>query len=263
MTHYKRFFRYAYFLIFSFTLFSIFSCTTPKDVVYLQGIDNIDSLKAVTGYESTYQPDDIINIRVASADMQSVAPFNQMGIQESSGGGQQQRIGTQYILDKNGSIEMPIIGEVNLLGKTRTESIVYMQKLLSKYIKDATILISNESNKISILGEVGSPGIIELPNERITIFEAIALAGDLRITGKRDNILLIRDNNGTRSHTRINLLDTSIMDSEYYYLRKNDILYIEPNIKAVRGADDLRTTLPLILGVTSSIISLALILTKL
>lgn len=249
--------------------FYFFSCTSSKEIVYLQNVEKDSITNFVKNYESVYQPDDLLRISVTASDIQAVMPFNQRGLpsegmnQQSQQ--QQQNSGNSYLLDKEGNIQMPILGTINLLGKTRTEAIKIIESKLKTYVKDPVVLIFNENNKISVLGDVRKSGTINFTTERITILEALALAGDLNITGKRDNILIIRDNNGDKTYNRINLLDPSIMNSEFYYLKKNDVVYVEPNMKEIRNADKLRADLPFVLSIGTSLVSLlsiVLILTR-
>lgn len=249
--------------------FYFLSCTSSKEIVYLQNIEKDSISNFVKNYESVYQPDDLLRISITSSDIQAVMPFNQRGLPIEGGAQQmqqqQQNGGISYLLDKNGNIDMPILGTINLLGKTRTEAIKIIESKLKIYVKDPVVLIFNENNKLSVLGDVRNPGPINFATERITVLEALALAGDLNITGKRDNILIIRDNNGDKTYNRINLLNPSVINSEFYYLKKNDVVYVEPNMREIRNADKLRGDLPIILSIGTSLVSLlsvVLILTR-
>lgn len=248
--------------------FYFFSCTSSKEIVYLQNIEKDSISNFIKNYESVYQPDDLLRISISASDIQAVMPFNQRGLPIEGGTQmqqQQQNSGNSYLIDKEGNIQMPILGTIQLLGKTRTEAIKIIENKLKTYVKDPVVLIFNENNKISILGDVRRPGAINFTTERITILEALASAGDLNITGKRENILVIRDNNGEKTYNRINLLNPSIINSEFYYLKKNDVVYVEPNMKEIRNADTLRGDLPFILSIGTSLVSLlsvVLILTR-
>jgi polysaccharide export outer membrane protein len=157
-----------------------------------------------------------------------------------SGGGASlnQQVAAGYLVDKDGYIELPIIGKIKVLGYTTSEAVGMIHTEALKYYKDATVTVRLANFKISITGEVLKPGAYVMPNEKVTIMDALAVAGDLTIFAKRENVLLIRENaDGTKTPYRINLKKSDIMSSPYYYLRQNDVLYIEPR-KAKSDATD-------------------------
>jgi len=142
-------------------------------------------------------------------------------------GGQTDR--NVYFVDVRGNVLMPGLGSINVLGKTKEQTIEAINKILANYVPNALVHIRFINFRITIQGEVARPGVFTINSERISLPEALTLAGDLTIYGKRKNILLLRENNGTIKTTRIDLTNAEFLNSEFYYLQQNDVLYIEPN----------------------------------
>ena len=175
---------------------------------------------------------------------------------------------TGLLVSQSGKIEIPVLGEMQAAGLTRQELAAAIKNKLieGEYIKDPTVLVRFKGAKIVVLGEVGSPGVKDLPGERVTILEAIGLAGDLPPTAHRENILVIREENGERKSYSVNLTSgEDILNSPVFYLQQNDVVYVEPN-KAinVKGSSALTylSAGSSIIGVLASILSLVFILTK-
>ena len=175
---------------------------------------------------------------------------------------------TGLLVSQSGKIEIPVLGEMQAAGLTRQELAAAIKNKLieGEYIKDPTVLVRFKGAKIVVLGEVGSPGVKDLPGERVTILEAIGLAGDLPPTAHRENILVIREENGERKSYSVNLTSgKDILNSPVFYLQQNDVVYVEPN-KAinVKGSSALTylSAGSSIIGVLASILSLVFILAK-
>ena len=136
-----------------------------------------------------------------------------------------------YLVDTRGEITFPIIGKIHAAGMTKTDLVNFIKdKIYPRYIKEDPIISIRYANfRVSVLGEVNRPGVCSIDNEKVSILDAIAMAGDLTIYGKRDNVLLIRENNGKRETVRIDLRNPRLLNSPYYYLQQNDLLYIQPN----------------------------------
>ena len=136
-----------------------------------------------------------------------------------------------YLVDNQGYIQFPILGKLKVLGKTKNEvTDLLFNAIHPEYIKDEPIVLVRFCNfKVSVLGEVNRPGSYLVDNERISIVEALSLAGDLTVYGRRDNVLLIRESGGKRQTIRLDLRDESLINSPWYYLQQNDALYVEPN----------------------------------
>lgn len=231
---------------------TMFSCNTTKKIKYFQDIP--DSGKTPNIPEAQYKPliirtGDILSINIETIDPLSTSMINSVnaasGSLVSSGGitgnatssplaalagaGQASQPVSGYIVDNEGNVDIPIIGKVKAAGYTtdQLKNLVYNQAI--KYFKEPTVIIRFANFKVSVLGEVLKPGQYIMPDEKESILDAIAMAGDLTIFGKRENVLLIRDNlDGTKTTYRVNLKKSNIMDAPYYYLRQNDVIYVEP-----------------------------------
>lgn len=198
---------------------------------------------ATASYKApTIQPDDILTITVQTIDGTATIVLNQgntptpaVGSSTSNPTGQQVTAG--YLVDKDGNIEMPIIGKSNLVGLTSAKAREVLRNKLSMYYKNVTVDVRFANFKVTVLGEVSKPATYIVPNERITLLDALGLAGDLTVFGKRENILLIRDSVGHKTLTRLNLNDSRVLTSPYFFLRQNDVVYVEPNKAKIANLD--------------------------
>ncbi|WP_313114919.1 polysaccharide biosynthesis/export family protein [Aequorivita sediminis] len=208
-----------------FVLLLIASCTSKKEIVYFQNLP--EQLAQLDSVQSDFKikPNDILNITVTAYDPIAVKPFNL--VLESSGGLLAERQG--YLVGADGSINFPVLGKIKAAGLTRVELSDKLTEQISEYILDPIVIINVLNFKVSILGGVNSPGTYSVQGERLTLTEAISLAGDLSVYGKRDNILVLRENNGKKDYAYLDLRDVNIMESEFYYLQQNDVVYVEPN----------------------------------
>lgn len=219
-----------------FILIYFSSCKTPKNVLYLENVNQENQIKELHNtyqkYSSFITPDDVLAISVGSVDPASVAAFNLPPVAYLEPG--EKEIKTTpalqtYLVDNEGYINFPVLGKIKLGGMTKKEAISYLEQRISEYVKDPIVSMQFMNYKIAVLGEVAKPGQYVLTNERVSIFDAIGMAGDLTINGKRTNVLLVRDNNGTIETHRFDLTSSKLFESPYYYLRQNDIVYVEPN----------------------------------
>lgn len=225
------------------------SCQSYKKVPYLQSYESLTdkSYKEVvinqvneqdTLYDARIQPKDLLSITVSTTDPLAAAPFN-LSVQTSNGalqsGGSTLQ---QYLVNNKGEIEFPVIGVLQVGGLTKGETESMIREKLRPYLKESPIVTVRMSNyKISVIGEVSSPGTFTISNEKVNIFEALAMAGDMTVYGMRGNVKLIReDNNGQRTIIPLNLNDANILHSPYYNLQQNDILYVTPNKTKAKNA---------------------------
>lgn len=208
------------------TFLSMFfvSCASREKLVYLQNIESQNGQASVS-YEPIIQPDDMLQIIVAAKDPETAIPFNLPTLGPSSNLISQQT----YIVDYQGNILFPILGTLHLGGLSRSQAISLLNDKLTAYIKEPQINFRILNFKVAVEGEVNKPGLINVVSERITLLEALAQAGDLSIYGKRDNILVIREQNGSKTFTRVDLTKADFFQSPYYYLAQNDVVYVEPN----------------------------------
>lgn len=219
------------------------ACAVPKDVVYFQGVDNLTAAQIEQmnqTYISKIVPDDLLTITVTAWDPTVVTPFNPPVYSYSSQGDASVTSSTQlhtYLVDKEGNINFPVIGKIQAAGYSKQEFNEMMQEKISKYVKEPIVNVQIVNYKITLTGEVSRPGAITVRNDRISIVDAIGQSGDLTINANRKNILIIRDNNGEKEFGRIDLTDPTLFVSPYYYLRQNDVVYVEPNNAKKRNAN--------------------------
>jgi polysaccharide export outer membrane protein len=226
--------------------FLLISCGAPKDVLYFQNIDSMTGEQKVRMYQSyTSQicPDDMLSITVTSKSPDVATPFNpplysyanpvtaealnNSPLSYPTLNSSLQL--TTYPVNNEGNINFPVIGKLHVAGLSKQELEGKLQNELLPYVPDAIVHVKIENFKVTVLGEVLAPGVLPVLNERISILEAIGQAGDLSINGNRKNVLVIRDNNGQKEYGRVNLTNSDVFTSPYYYLRQNDIVYVEPN----------------------------------
>jgi len=245
---------YVYFTLFILIL-GLSSCVSKKKMIYFQG-DDLSQDSILNTYAPKIQPDDELSIRVNGTDDETVKPYNlSQAVGQSSSSGS-----LTYLVDPDGFIDFPTLGRLYIEGLSTDELKKKLIKLLEPVVDNPIVTIRPANFRVSVLGEVNSPGVKNLANERVTVAEAIGMAGDLSIHGKRNNILLIRSTEGKYKRVRLDLTDTSLFSSPYFYLAQNDIIYVEPN-KAKVNSSAIGTTSSLI-GVFSAVLSLFFVLTR-
>ncbi len=209
----------------------LFSCGTKEDVVYFQGTNSSDNSIGLDTYSPTYHVYDELVIIVNALDPEAARPFNKTSVSVSTDvleARGRERIQT-YRVDSEGNIEFPVLGKISIAGLTREQAINMMQEKLTDYIKDPIVDIETVNYRVTVLGEVARPGTYNAVNEKITLLEALSLAGDLTIYGERENVLVIQDYDGKKTYTRVNLKSNELFDSPVYYLSQNDVVYVEQN----------------------------------
>ncbi len=223
-------------------VFFLLSCKTKEkvsDLNYMQNIEKIAVETAERNYSSTLQTGDQIVILVSAKDKDVANPFNQNYssgemVQQAQNNGNvlNQGVivsGPTYTVDSLGNINFPYIGQLNTTGKTLEVFRDELTDELRKYIKDPTVNIRMANFKITVLGEVNRPGEFIVPNGKATILNALGMAGDTTIYGKRDDILIIRTIDGEITKERINIADANFMNSQFNYLKQGDVIYVTPN----------------------------------
>ncbi len=248
------------------------ACNAYKNVAYVQSAGAPIQYENVSNSipEPSIKIGDLLIITVNSSVPESSVPFNlpliptgegmnsySIGTQMSSAGGLQ-----NYLVDIEGYINFPVLGKLKVAGLSKTELLNKLKSgIYPKYIKEEPVITLRYANyKVSVLGEVNRPNAYNINNEKISVFEAIAMAGDLSIYGRRDNVLLIRENlNGERVTVRLDLRDERLITSEYYYLQQNDVLYVQPNDPRSRSSA-LSTAETLTVSIVGTLISLTSLL---
>ena len=219
-----------------FSLVVLLSCASKKKVVYLQDIDQTKSYDSSTLYEPKLQPDDLLSIIVSAENPELTVPFNLPQIQGNYEINNNQNGIKTYLVDNFGFIEFPVIGKLKLGGLTRTEATAKLVVAVGEYIKNPIMNLRILNFKVSIWGEVLKPSSFTLSSERITLLEAISMAGDLTIYGKRNNILIIREAEGKKTYNRVDITKSDFLNSPFYYLAQNDIVVVEPNKTRVNAS---------------------------
>ena len=214
---------------FALILFSFFfsACQSYKQVPYLQDVEVLKQANAQIApvQDARLIPGDEVSILVSTSDPAVSQPFNAQG--------------NVFLLDNQGNINYPVLGKLSLNGLTSREAETLITERLKAYVKERpTVVVRMSGFKVSVLGEVASPGVYPVVNEQINVLEALAMAGDLTIYGVRDNVKLIReDKNGHKQFITLNLNDADLLLSPYYQLQQNDILYVTPNKAKAQNAD--------------------------
>lgn len=241
------------------------SCASRKDIVYFQNMEQRQAVMDKITYSFKIQPNDLLSIVVSAYDLNAVRPFNLVSEARPStditgvtyNNTQQQG----YLTADDGTIDFPVLGRIKVEGLTRTQLSELLVTKISEYVKDPIVTIRIVNFKVSVLGEVTRPGTYNVDGERLTLPEALGLAGDMTIFGRRDNILIIRDNGGTKEYKYLDLRDAEILNSPYYYLKQNDVIYVEPNNAQVQSSSFNRNS-TIYISIASLLISVLVIAFK-
>ena len=254
----------SYFFLAAVAMLTVTSCSTPKNVAYIQNSDSIDYTNSEFLYDARIMPKDILTVTINTVNPEASAPFNLIvrptlasvtSNIPTSGGALQ-----TYLVDNEGCIDFPVVGKLQVGGLTKSMCEKLIHDKIKRYMnadENPIVTVRMSNYKISVIGEVNRPGMFTVDNEKINIFEALAKAGDLSIYGVRDRVKLIRENaKGRKEIHTVNLNDANIVNSPYYYLQQNDVVYVEPNqVKARNSAIGTSTTIWI--SVTSALVSLA------
>jgi polysaccharide export outer membrane protein len=233
------------------------SCVSKKDIVYFQ-YDEINQAEVSNSYKTIIKPDDLLHITITALDIEAVRPFNLAAVTYATSSNSAIGVAQQqtYLVDTKGEIEFPVLGKIKIGGLTRDETIDLLKSKLSPdYIKDPNVNIRIANYKISVMGDVDRPGSYNIPNERITILDALALAGDVNISGQRNNILIIREEENKKVQYRVDIRSNLLLTSPVYYLQQNDVVYVEPNYARIQSASSNSNT-SLVISISSVLVAL-------
>ena len=255
-------FRYFHLVILLLAgLTGLSGCTTSKKIIYFQNLDDAELKPLNTAYEAVIKKDDRLTIVVSGPDKTVCAPYNltlnemsQSGTVVGNGNPEQSTLG--YLVDANGDIDFPILGKIHVEGMTRNDLVNYLTQEIGKDIKEPVVYVSFRNYKITVLGEVRNPGTYTIDSEKINILQALGYAGDLNLTAKRDEVLLLREVNGVITHQRIDLKDKEILESPYFYLQQNDVIYVLPSATRVASATTAVSIWSVVLSSITTIIAL-------
>lgn len=244
------------------SVFLLSSCSSTKKVAYFQDVDaNGRSLFEKTDVfkEITIHSDDILSISIVTIDATTGMPVNQLagqsvsaavsaanpaGLSSSSG----------FLVDKNGEIDISVVGKVKVAGLTTYQARELIKSKASVVYRDPNVQVRYANFKVTVLGEVARPSSYVLPNEKVSVLDALGMAGDLTIFGRRENVLLIRDTDGKKQFVRLDLNSSQVFNSPYYYLKQNDVIYVEPNKGKAASLNQARTQTFAVIGTALSVL---------
>lgn len=225
--------RYCYLILLGVALLT--SCKTPQDITYLQDVNVSVPIQTQTDGSIRFLPGDKLSIYVHSRDEKLTALFN-LSFNVTSGNSSQQYA---YTVDEKGEINFPVLGMVKVQGFTRIEVARTIEKMLitNDLCKDPVVTVEFFNMNFSVLGTVSGAGVKQITKDKITLLEALAMANDLQIDGKRQNVLVMRQEGDKQVPYRVDLTSAeSIYNSPVYYIRQNDVVYVEPNNKYKRNS---------------------------
>lgn len=253
------------FVLFFFLSIILASCGSVKNIAYLQNSDEINFEKSRFLYDARIMPKDQLTISVNTTTPEASLPFNLLLQNEYTQGRSMSAAGVlmPYLVDNDGYITFPVIGRLKVAGLTKSEAEKLIFEKIRPYMAESenpVVIVRMSSYSVSVLGEVARPGSFQVSREKITILEALAQAGDLTIYGVRDKVKLIREDiSGKKQIVTLDLNDANLVNSPYYYLQQNDVVYVEPNkVKAQNSKVGQTTTLWF--SATSILISLTSLL---
>ena len=223
---------------FLLVLISFSSCATKEEIIYFyEGSEALEGQKNLMDYEPIIQPNDVLRINVSSSSINEeiVAPFQNRSNNEGGGSNQDPSL-TGYLVSPEGTIQFPVLGTIEVAKITRTDLQIKLQNLIEEYVKDPIVDVRIVNFSVTVLGEIGSPGRIQITDGRVSMPELLAMAGDITYDGKRENIKIIRSIDGVKSIGEIDMTKNDLFSSPYFYLKQNDIVYVEPSYRAVKSA---------------------------
>lgn len=242
------------------TFASLFSCSTKKEIIYFQDAESLNSKAIETSFEPIIEPNDILYVTVSSKDEEVVKPFKRtIGSEGVSTNSNIQLQG--YLVDAEGNIRFPVLGTILVMGKTRGVVEKELKTKLSEYITDVVVDVRIINFKVTVIGEVRSPGVFRIQDERVTLPEAIALAGDFTEDGNRKEVTVIREEDGVRKVSKIDYTTAELFSTPYLFLKQNDIVYVEPSLKGVRKSGFI-PDVPALLSFVTIVLSTVILLTR-
>ncbi|RZJ20269.1 MAG: hypothetical protein EON51_15550 [Acinetobacter sp.] len=256
----------SYFLSYLRSLFALTflallsSCATTKKVSYFQdipltGASQVKSMAQFT--EPLIQNDDILSIQIFSIDPQSTQVVNQASSLSALGGNSannSNQLIAGFLVDKNGEVELVGLGKLKLAGLTTYQAKNLIRDKAEGLYKKPSVEVRFVNFKVTVLGEVNRPAVYTMPNEKVTFLDALGLAGDMTIFGKRENVLLIRSQDGKKEFIRFDMNSSDFINSPYFFLKQNDVIYVEPNKGKAATLNAARTQTYAIIGSALSVL---------
>lgn len=219
------------------------SCRQQRDIAYVMDASRDSAMTIAGEFSKGIQANDILYIYVESQTSEAAVPFNQETNKVAVNKGTVLNPGSSavqgYLVNQDGDIIFPVLGKIRVLGLTHPELARMIEGRLKEegHVIDPVVTVKLMNFRVCVLGDVARPGQLVVQGERLTIFEALSMVGDLQISGQRENVTVIREENGKRVIGSINLASKDVFDSPYYFLHQNDVVYVEPNIRKKRNAD--------------------------
>ena len=250
----------VYFLL---LVFALQACKSPKEIVYFRdGDENNTGIKS-NYYDLKIAPDDLLSITVSAMDLEAVRPFNlpMISLNNTDGRATGQPVLQTYLVSRDGKINFPVLGQIEAAGLTRSILEKELSEKLKKFVTDPIVTVRITNFKVTVLGEVARPGSFTIPNERISLPEALGLAGDMTIQGKRQNVSVIREENGKPKQYFVNMTKKETFYSPVYFLKQNDIVYVEPNSTKIKSSSVGPNT-TIWLSIVSTLITLIAVITR-
>ena len=241
------------------------SCVSGKKITYYQNMEALEEEADAAEAGLEVKPNDLLTISVAAENLESVQPFNLPVIGMPSTGDATRVSGQPqlqtYLVDNEGNIEFPVLGTIHVAGLNRKQVSELIEEKVSKYVQNPIVNVRIANFQVTVLGEVNQPGTFSIPDEYLSLNKALGFAGDLTIYGKRKNVLIIREAEEGKTYNYVDLTDASLLNSPYYYLQQNDVVYVEPNNAQKQGAAYNRNS-SVYISIASVLISLAILLTN-
>lgn len=247
-------------LVFPFLLLLLVtSCATKKQILYFQDAEELNQSDDTQIFEPIIEANDILHVSVSSMNNEVVLPFKRNTGENISNN--QNQLLQGYLVNAEGKIQFPVLGEIEVAGKTREEVVLMLKNKLSEFITDVVVDVRIMNFKVTVLGAVNSPGVYRIQDERVTLPQALGLAGDLSQDGKRSEIMIIRQEEGKQKVTKVDLRETDFFNSPYYFLKQNDVVYVEPSLRGVKKSGFI-PDIPALLSLFSVVLSTVIILTR-
>lgn len=240
------------------------ACTVSRKTVYFNDLPDAEKFEwaAAQFTEPVIQNDDILTINIQTVDPTNTSAINQGTTMQLIGGSSSSNIANQqttgFLVDRNGNVTIPMFGEIKVAGLTTHQAKQAIAEKVTVFLKEPTIHVRFANYKFTVLGEVSRPATYTVQNEKVSLLDALGMAGDLTIYGRRDNVLLIRDHDGTKEFVRFDLNSATMFESPYYYLRQNDVIYVEPGRAKVAANNAERTQIISIVGTIVSLLIVAI-----
>jgi polysaccharide export outer membrane protein len=240
-------------LIVIFIFLQLFSaCKLKEKLVYFNQTSN-DSEPATVFSPIKIKVDDYLSVHVSDLDNETVSLFNpKLRIDNSEESG--------YLVDVTGQIALPVIGKITISGLTKEDAELLISSRLKDYLKNPIVQIRILNFKVTVLGDVKSPGTFNIKSQRMSVLDAIGMAGDLKMNGSRNNVLVLRDENGHKTEYRLDLTSKSVLNSPGYYLQQNDVVYVEPNFNSRLEGSFLKSNGQIFVSALAPILSIIIIL---